>query len=130
MQTQILTTKKSKRGVNVKSDFSSVSLRCMEEIQVQTQASSLQASGKGLWLKESMGWDLTYWVPSGSKQEESQGKKCFAKRCARTKPMSALHSAQHLRAKKSDGDSGEPVEVTLACRDPLTGQRKLMESQS
>lgn len=61
-----------------------------------------------------MGWALTYGISPASQQEESQDKERLAKQCARAKPMSALHSAQCLRAKTSDGDPGEPGKVTLA----------------
>lgn len=74
-----------------------------------------------------MGWGLTlYSTTSGSKQEESEDKKCFAKNGTKAKSMSALQAAQSQCA-KSDGDPGEPLEVTPTCTDPLTGQAKVME---
>lgn len=69
-----------------------------------------------------MGWGLTlYLTTSGSTQEESEGKKCFAKNSTEAKSMSALQAAQSQCAKS------DPVEVTPTCTDPLPGQAKVME---
>lgn len=73
MQTQIPSTKKSKRGVNVKSDVCQV-FAVWRKHRYKHRPAVCGKGGRGYGLKESMGRGLTYLIRSGSKQEESQDK--------------------------------------------------------